>query len=139
MTCGVVALVLWGLCPGVAAAQSVSGHGKLDNGPNLSPSQISVDAWLDADGVAHGSMVWVGDISPGSLPMAGPADPWFIDVTDIVFDGNTAYVTGVVSHSVFPTDIGNVVSFAFTDNSGTGQPDEIDGQPIEAGNITVDD
>ncbi len=58
---------------------------------------------------------------------------------DLIFDGNTAYVFGVVAHSVFPLDIGSPVLFAFTDNSGTGEPDEIDGTPIVAGNITVTD
>ena len=139
MACGVAAALLWGLCPAVATAQSVRGHGEVDNGPVLSSSQISVNAWLDANGVAHGTMVWVGAVVPASLPKTGPADPWFIDVTDIVFDGDTAYVSGIVAHSVFPEDIGTPVSFAFTDNSGTGQPDEIDGDPIVAGNITVED
>ena len=139
MMCGVVAALLFAVCPAVANAQSVRGHGEISNGPDFSPSQISVNAWLDAAGVAHGTMVWVGDIAPGSRPMAGPADPWFIDVTDIVFDGDTATVTGVVSHSVFPSDIGNVVTFTFTDNSDLGLPDQIDNQFIEAGNIVVDD
>ncbi len=138
MACGVVAALLLGIGPGVATAQSVRGHGKVDLfGVGTLPDLIAVDAWLDDDGVAHGAMTWVGGV-PQVQP-GGPADPWLIDVNAIYFDGNTAVVFGVVTHSVFPEDIGSVVIFAFTDNSGTGQPDEIDGVPIEAGNFTVDD
>jgi hypothetical protein len=143
MACGVAAALLWALCPAAANAQSVRGQGELDNGPNLSPSHITVDAWLDASGGVHGKMTWIGDISNvppyADLGPAGPADPWLIDVTDLVFDGDTAYVAGVVSHSVFPTDIGRTVIFTFTDNSDLGLPDEINGEPIVAGNFTVDD
>ena len=118
------------------------GHGEVDNGPDFSPSQISVDAWLDAAGVAHGMMTWEGDIfvpQPGNLGPGGPADPFIIDVTDIVFDGNTAYVSGVVASSPQGISDGQFVEFSFTDNSDLGLPDEIDFQPIVAGNITVDD
>ena len=138
MACGAAAVLLFSLYPAAATAQSVRGHGEVNNG-TVSPSQVSVDAWLDATGVAHGTMVWVGDVALGSLPKTGSADPWFIDVTDIVFDGDTAYVSGVVAHSVFPADVGSPVLFIFTDNSGTGAPDEINGEPIAAGNITVAD
>ena len=137
MKYGFMALLLCGLSPAIASAQSVRGHGKVPEPDPISDSLISVDAWLDASGVAQGSMVWVGDVIP-STP-AGPAVPWFIEVTDIVFDGNSATVTGVVVHSVFPSDIGTIVIHTFTDNSGTGMADEIDGVPIVAGNITVTD
>jgi len=139
MTCGVVVALLLGFTPAVAMAQSVRGHVKWGTTASGSLDETSVNAWLDDGGGAHGSMVWVGGIVPGSLPKTGPADPWFIDVTDIVFDGSTAYVSGVVADSVFPGDIGSSVTFVFTDNSGTGEPDEIFGEPIVAGNITVDD
>jgi hypothetical protein len=140
---GLAAALLLSLCPAIATAQSVRGHGKVDNGPGISASEITVDAWLDAQGVAHGSMDWIGDIlntppESGNRP-AGPADPWHIDVTEIIFNANSAYVVGVVTHSVFPTDIGKIVIFTFTDNSHLGLPDEIDGQFILAGNFTVDD
>ena len=63
-------------------------------------------------------------------------------MTQIIFDGNTAHVLGVVVHSVFPEEIGIQVPLDFTDNSGTGQPDEIGvfggaSFPIVAGNIIV--
>jgi hypothetical protein len=41
---GIALAVLSSLSPIVATAQSVSGHGEIFNGPDLSPSQISVNA-----------------------------------------------------------------------------------------------
>jgi hypothetical protein len=104
------------------------------------PSQVSVDAWLDDDGVAHGTVVWVGDVIPAQP--GGPADPWILDVQDLfVFgpNGNSAVVVAVIVHSVFPDDIGTMQILTFTDNSGTGLPDEFEFAPIVAGNFTVRD
>ena len=138
MTCSIVTAALCNLGPAVAMADAVRGFGKvqLDPAP-LSISEISVDACLDDDGVAYGTIAWIGD-SPFGIP-GGPADPFIIDVQDIVFDGNTAYVTGVVVASPEGLFNGFVETLIFTDNSGTGEPDEIDDTPIVAGNITVDD
>jgi hypothetical protein len=85
-------------------------------------------------------VVWVGGTTPRRP--GGPADPWLIDVTQIIFDGKTAHVFGVVVHSVFPEEIGIGVPLDFRDNSGTGQPDEMgvfggDLVPIIAGNFIV--
>jgi hypothetical protein len=60
-----------------------------------------------------------------------------MDVTSIDVTGNTATVCWVVVHSVFPDDIGADGCFDFTDNRATGSPDEIDGEPIQAGNIVI--
>ena len=136
-----IVMMLLGLSPAIATAQtSVQGHGKFANDKPYSDAQISVNAWLDTNGVAHGTVVWIGGTTarrPG-----GPADPWLIKVTQIIFDGNTAHVFGVVVHSVFPEEIGIGVPLDFRDNSGTGQPDELgvfggDLFPIVAGNIIV--
>ncbi len=137
MACGIVAAVFCGLGPAVATAQSVYGFGEVPNGDGLSPSEISIDAWIDDNGVSQGTITFIGDVF--RLRPTGLADPWIMEVTDIIFDGNTAYVTAVVVQSVFPTDIGTELEFSFTDNSATGEPDEIDGTPIVAGNITVTD
>jgi hypothetical protein len=141
MVRGIMAALLCSLSPALATAgDSVRGHGKvLLDPPPASPSEISVDAWLDDNGVAQGTVTWTGDVIPGSLPQTGLADPFLIDVLSITVDGNTAYVFGVVAHSVFPEDIGSPFFLAFTDNSGTGAPDEINFTPIVAGNITVND
>jgi len=139
-----VAALLFALCPAVATAQSVRGQGEYPSGvPFISNSHISVDAWVDREGVVHGSIADTGGVSFGVR--GGLADPWFIEVVALRIDGNTAYVVGVVTHSLFPSDIGTVLFFRFTDNSGTGEPDEISfdfgdvGLPIVAGNITVRD
>jgi len=144
ISCAIVMAMLCSIGPAVARAQSVRGFGETPGAATLLPNVISVDAWLDDDGVAQGSINWVGDAAfiPGDplfFGLGGPALPWHIDVTDIAFDGNTAYVAGVIVHSVFPSDIGTPVFLSFTDNSGTGQPDEINGEPIVAGNITLND
>ena len=132
-----VTLVVATACSAGAPGASVRGHGRVINGGNDSPSEISVDTWVDADGAAHGMIVWVGDVHTGHP--AGPADPWIIDVEEISFFGNVAIVAGTVAHSVFPGDIGNAVVMSLMDNSGTGEPHEINGDPIVAGNITVTD
>jgi hypothetical protein len=137
----VAAALVFGICP-AATAQSVRGHGELDNGPYLSPSQISVNASVDAAGIASGMMAWTGDINlgpPYPPGQGGPAEPFIVLVTDVQFDGNSALVSGFVFASPQGAFDGTFVSFVFTDNSGTGLPDTIDGQAIEAGNITIKD
>jgi len=132
-----VTLVLATACSAGAPGASVRGHGKVLLDDGLSPGEISVDAWIDDEGVAHGTIAFIGDIAfqhPG-----GPADAWIIQVYEIDFFGNSAGMAGIIVHSVFPEDIGQVVPFLFTDNGGTGEPDEIYGVPIVAGNITVTD
>jgi hypothetical protein len=126
--------------PSLALAEQpgyeVRGQGKVQFGgeDEFSVSHISVNAWLDGNGVAHGMLTWVGGVPPETVP---PAFPWQMDVTSIVFSGNTATVCWVVVHSVVPGDIGVSDCFDFTDNRATGAPDEIDGVPLEAGNIIV--
>jgi hypothetical protein len=139
---GIALAVLCSLNAPVAMAQSVRGHAKIDNGPNLSPSQIGVDAWIDANGDVQGMMEWVGDIAtnvPYPPGTGGPADPYHMQVIELFFYGNSAYVVGVVVNSPQGASDGQVVSFYFTDNSAIGEPDEVGGQPVEAGNITVSD
>src|SRR5262245_41270122 len=108
MTCGVVMLLLASICSAGAPVQSVRGFGKGPTTDTPLPLLISVNAWLDEDGAAHGAIDLIGGITfvPGLTAPGGPADPWHIEVTDIVFDENTAFVTGVVTHSVFPLDVG---------------------------------
>jgi hypothetical protein len=129
----VLVALLFGLCPTVSA-QSVRGHCEIP-GSILSSTRISVNAWIDANGEAQGSMVWIGGV-PNTPPyppgQGGPAEPFIVEVTDVSFFGNTAFVEGEVIAS--PGGIGNgqFTGFYFTDNSGTGQPDEINFQPTSA-------
>src|SRR5262249_13540721 len=134
ITVGITALLLGGLNPAMAMAQSVRGHGRVDG--EIS-GQISVNAWLDDRNACHGYVIWTGPINPGDS--YGTADPWLIKLNGLRFDRNNAYIDGSVAFSQFPDDIGRRVFFVFTDNSGTGEPDEINGIPIEDGNIIVRD
>lgn len=146
--CGTLTLLLSGLITTTAKAQGeVSGvgvirfsHGAPD-GNHF--SVVHVNAWLDDEGVAHGTLQWVGD-APQTLPAGGstgfpggPALPYIAEVTAIYCLGDgTVGVEGVVIAS--PQSVGNGfgVYFDFTDNSAGG-PDMINFQPIQAGNIIV--
>ena len=101
---------------------------------DVSVSQIDVNAWLDTNGASPGTLEWIGSVVSDTVP---PAFPWHMDVTSIALSGNTAEVCWLSFDSVAPGDIGVEGYFDFTDNSATGAPDEIDGEPIEAGNIIV--
>ena len=139
------------LDPALLCAQSVRGHGGLSGGFESSfgivlPSQISVDAWLDDDGEAHGSVTWIGDspFFPGEpdVGTGGPAYPYKLDVVDMVIWGNFAIVWSVVAESPDKSAVGEPVVFFFLDNSDFDEPDEIGssyfgGTPLDAGNITV--
>jgi hypothetical protein len=140
LTGGIVAALVLALVPSLAlAGPSVHGHGKVAFDPApFSVGEISIDAWLDDDGVAHGMMEFTGDALPNTNQPGGPSNPYYLEVTDLYIVGNTAYVSVVVVHAL-DGFIGGEGVFTFTDNSGTGDPDEINGVEIEAGNITVND
>jgi hypothetical protein len=121
-----------------AAAQSVRGHIKFDFFGAISPDEVTVNAWIDEDGMPQGMMEWNGGLVE-KAPKGGPTDPWHMDVLDLEVDGNTAHVFGIVTHSVIPEEIGTLVDLYFTDNSGMGEPDEFQFEPILAGNVTVSD
>ena len=146
----VAAALLLALSPAAASAQSVKGEGTsfYDNGVPDGGNyfeHIAVNAWLDDDGVAHGTVAWIGDTFiglPGNVNfwgLGGPADPFILDVTDLYFDGRTAVVGGFVTASPGGQANGGYFILSFTDNSGTDEPDEINGSPIDVGQITVRD
>jgi hypothetical protein len=119
----------------------ITSHGAVD-GSNYF-EHVSVNAYFDANGIPTGHMSWEGSVTQ-SLPMGnigpgGPSDPFIIDVTDLLIVGNTAYVGGIVVSSPKGVGDGIFVSFAFTDNSAIGEPDELDGMPVDSGNYTVKD
>ena len=145
ITCGILTLLVLGLSTSVATAQTqVSGSGmtRYSNGADgeIFFSHVAVNAWLDSDGIPQGTISWEGDHffypGPGNPP-GGPPDTYIFDVIDLWFDGNTAWVTGEVIASVKGCANGAVYIFAFTDNSDSGDPDEIDLVPIDSGNISV--
>ena len=145
ITSGILTLLWLALSTSVAMAQTqVSGSGmtRYSNGADgvIFFSHVAVNAWLDSDGVPQGTISWEGDhyFYPGSgNSPGGPPDTYIFAVTDLYFDGNTAWVTGVVIASVQGGANGTYYLFAFTDNNGTADPDEIDFAPIDAGNIKV--
>lgn len=124
------ALAMASVAMAAKPVSQVRGQGKVQLGTDVSVSHVSVNAWADGAGVAHGSLEWVGGVSPGTQP---PAYPWHMDVTSIQVSGNTATVCWVVVLAPVPEDIGIDGCFDFTD----GAPDSIDGVPIQAGNIIV--
>ena len=145
ITCGILTLLVLGLSTSDATAQTrVSGSGmtRYSNGADgeIFFSHVAVNAWLDSDGTPQGTISWEGDHffypGPGNSP-GGPPDAYIFDVIDLWFDGDTAWVTGEVIASVKGGANGVVYIFAFTDNFGTGEPDEIDFVPIDSGNIKV--
>ncbi len=152
-----LALLVCSVGPAAAiAGDSVKGtgvirvfHGAVD-GTNLFV-QVAVNAYVDNNGVPQGTIAWAGlvpnELPHGNVGPGGPADPYILDVTGIVVDGTTAYVTGKVIAS--PAGTGNAngqsFTFGFMDNSGTGEPDELtvlgffDFSPIDSGNYFVSD
>lgn len=154
--CAALAVLVGSLSPAPALAQSVKGtgvlradHGAVD-GTNLFVT-VAVNAYIDGNGNPRGTVSYLGNV-PNTLPHGnvgpgGPADPYVLGVTDLIVEGNVAYVRGIVIAS--PAGTGNAngqeVDFVFTDNSGTGEPDELfvtgfsQAFPLNAGNYTVRD
>lgn len=143
--------VFGGLAAENAAAQSVRGSGiKRYSHPTQTGqiyfSKVAVDAWLDGDGVARGTISWQGDfpLNPAEAIPGGPSQPFLLDVTDLLVIGNMAWVEGVVISSVQGNANGQFYSFLFTDNSDIDARDEIAGPfggpgPIDSGSYTVID
>jgi hypothetical protein len=126
------ALIVTSLAMAGKPATQVRGQGKVQLGDpaDVSVSHVSVNAWADGAGVAHGSLEWVGGVGPDTKPTAYP---WHMNVTSIDVIGNTATVCWVVVLAPVPDDTGIEDCFVFTD----GTPDTIAAQPIKAGNIIV--
>jgi hypothetical protein len=146
--CGMVTFLVFGGASIASAQTEVFGSASVhyNNGTPEGGTffrHVAVNAWLDENGVPHGTMTWEGDTDlvpdGGGRPLyvGGLSDPFLMEVVDLWFDGDTAYVFAIVVHAPNDVDIGGSTYFAFTDNSGTDDPDEINFAPIDAGNITV--
>jgi hypothetical protein len=150
ITCTLLIVMVLGLMNSVASAQTeVFGTGVIrtaqgaSDGMNLF-TQVSVDAWIDEDGVAHGRIVYIGDWEQ-TLPAqgntghaGGPSNPWIGEVTAIYFAAdNTVEVDAELIHAPNMEDIGFLFSIVVTDNSGTDVPDLLNFAPIEVGNFTI--
>jgi hypothetical protein len=127
-----LALLAFGLSPSSAFAQtSVHGQGVQSFGPGFSDGHFAVNAWVDANGDAHGMINVTGAIPIGSLPKGGPADPWHIAVTAFIpIGGEGVFVIGVITHSLYPEDVGQEFGIIFGN-------DQIDFAPLKAGHIVV--
>jgi hypothetical protein len=154
--CSIATLLALNVGVHSANAQSeVFGSGFVNYVKNGSPywwtkfSHTAVNAWLDENGVAHGTVTWEGDTNRipigvdvdgngQEMIVGGLAAPWFIEVTDIYFyGGNSAWVMGIVVSAPNPEEVGSGAVFFFTDNSGSGEPDQLNFNPIDAGNFTI--
>jgi len=110
---------------------------------------ISINAQLDADGSAHGSIsstiVWVSVPPPGGHPDPfGTGTPIHYEVTNLVVAGNSAFISAVVVFAPdFPEFVGFVSYFEVVDHDGppdSGDTVSIDGfdlPPLAAGNYRV--
>jgi hypothetical protein len=111
--------------------------------------EYSINTWVDRDGVAHGfiSSTIMADSAPpsgGHPDPFGTGDPVRYAVTDMLVDGNTAFIAAVVVFAPdFPDAIGTIHLFMVADNGGPDGPGDevsIDGDelpPIAAGGYTV--
>lgn len=137
------------------AVYSVSGHAVWDliaGTPEADAQfidQISINAWVDDAGEAHGTITWTSVFhnvpadpeDPDYPPGPGSSGyPWHMDVTYLDVEGNVAYVWAeVVSSPQFPDDVGELAFFKIEDK-GNGAPDPsdtINNDDLVAGNLIV--
>jgi hypothetical protein len=126
--------------------QQVTGHavwtrttGVPFGGQNI--NQVSINAWLDASGTAHGTMTWTGVFhSLGDTNNGGnghvQGEPFAMRVDTLIIIGNTVHVEGVVVRSgQYPAAIGSRQSWDIVINpDGT---DMLNGQLADGGNFTI--
>jgi hypothetical protein len=123
--------------------QQVTGHavwthtvGLPSGGQNI--NQVSINAWLDASGVAHGTMSWIttAQTLPGDGGRQISGFPYIMRVDTLIIVGNTAHIEGVLVRSgQQPGAIGSRVSWDIVVNSdGT---DLLNGLLVDKGNFTI--
>jgi hypothetical protein len=124
--------------------QQVTGHAVWHHNVGL-PSggqqidQVSINAWLDAAGAAHGTMTWttvnhpVGDNGHNGQ---SKGQPYAMRVDTLIIVGNMVHVEGVVVRSgQSPGAIGSRVSWDIIVNPGGG--DILNGQLVDGGHFTI--
>jgi hypothetical protein len=124
--------------------QQVTGHAVWHHNVGL-PSggqqidQVSVNAWLDASGTAHGTMTWTTVSHPlGDNGHNGQSKglPYAMRVDTLIIVGNLVHVEGVVVRSgQSPQAIGSRVSWDIVINPSGG--DILNGQLVDGGNFTI--
>lgn len=106
-------------------------------------NEVSIIAWLDTGGVAHGSVTWVGAerTVPGKGGRTLSGYPWIMDVTRFVrVNASTVFIEGVVTQSgQNPSDVGTIAQWTVRDlgNGASDEPDVVNDVPIEGGNFTI--
>jgi hypothetical protein len=102
-----------------------------------SVDQVSINAWLDSAGTAHGTMSWTGVYH--GLPDHGnqyQSDPYTMRVDTLIIVGKTAHVEGVVVRSgQNPGAIGSRVSWDIFDFGN--RADVLNGEVVDGGNFSV--
>jgi hypothetical protein len=122
--------------------QSVTGHvvwhhtvGLPSGGQNI--DQVSINAWLDAGGTAHGTMTWSAVYH--GLPDQGNqyrADPYTMRVDTLIIIGNRVHVEGVIVRSgQQPGVIGYRVSWDIVINPYGN--DFLNGELTDGGGFTI--
>jgi hypothetical protein len=125
---------------------SLNGHGTwvLDTGDVYANHQpyiesTTIHAWLDADGTAHGTIIWM-DTFNGPYDAHGQSYSgytWQVQIdTYIINDDGSVYVEGDIVHSNVEADIGGRNGFTIYDG-GSGELDLINYRPVIAGNFTI--
>jgi hypothetical protein len=123
--------------------QQVTGHAVWHHTVGL-PSggqhidQVSINAWLDAGGTAHGTMSWITTAQqlPGGGGQAISGYPWAMRVDTLVIIGNTAHIEGVVVRSgQVPENVGSRVSWDVVVNGDGG--DLLNGEVVDGGHFTI--
>jgi hypothetical protein len=122
--------------------QQVTGHavwthttGLPMGGQNI--NQVSINAWLDSSGTAHGTMTW--STVDHTLPDQGNharGEPYMTRVDTLIIVGNTIHVEGVVVRSgQYPAAIGARVMWDIVINpDGT---DTLNGTLTDGGTFTI--
>ena len=134
---------------GVQPQQFLRGHGFYNQtagvpfGGNFI-NEVSITAWVDAAGIPHGSVTFVGGVDhtvPGKGGRTVTGYPWFLDVTNFVrIDANTVFIEGVVTRSgQSPSDVGTLVQWTVRDRGAgaSGERDTVNDFPIEGGNFNI--
>jgi hypothetical protein len=114
--------------------QQVTGHASWHQAIYL-PSgqhyiyQVTINAWLDASGTAHGTMTWTS--TQGGRPSS-----FTLRVDTLVIIGNTVHVEGIIVRAGRnPGDVNTRVAWDLVDNGTTG--DVLNGALVDGGNFSI--
>jgi hypothetical protein len=91
--------------------------------------EVSINAWLDAGGTAHGMMTW-------TTTQGGKQSMYTMQVDTLVIIGNTVHVEGVIVRAGrAPVDVNTRVAWDIVDNGNGG--DLLNGALVDGGGFTI--